>query len=45
VLLVEARRFAPVLPLAVTVSVLTAAGWAFRGERRRSMEGLDSQPW
>lgn len=44
VLLVETRRFAPVLPLAVTVSVLTAAGWAFRGERRRSMEGLESHP-
>jgi uncharacterized membrane protein YoaK (UPF0700 family) len=32
VLLVNARRFAPVLPLAVTVSVLAAAVWGFRRE-------------
>ena len=44
VLLVEARRFAPVLPLAVTVTVLVAAGWAFRGERSRTVEGLGERP-
>jgi uncharacterized membrane protein YoaK (UPF0700 family) len=32
VLLVNARRFAPVLPLAVTATVLTTAMWGFRGE-------------
>jgi uncharacterized membrane protein YoaK (UPF0700 family) len=32
VLMVAARRFAPVLPLAVTVTVLSAAVWAFRAE-------------
>jgi uncharacterized membrane protein YoaK (UPF0700 family) len=30
-LLVHARRFAPVLPLATTVAVLATAVWAFRG--------------
>lgn len=33
VLLAEARRFTPILPLAVTAGVLATAVWAFRGER------------
>ena len=33
VLLVEVRRFTPILPLAVTASVLATAVWVFRDER------------
>jgi uncharacterized membrane protein YoaK (UPF0700 family) len=35
VLLVHARRFAPVLPLAATVTVLATAVWRFHGARGR----------
>jgi uncharacterized membrane protein YoaK (UPF0700 family) len=34
VLLVEARRFMPILPLAATAAVLAIAAWRFQGERR-----------
>ena len=33
VMMVEVRRFAPVLPLAVTASVVATAAWAFRDAR------------